>query len=1308
MADKNAQAIFTPAGGMNQDDSIITPTPGSESGNSLFQAGDYRYALNARIGSSRYDSFGDVENIKDSVGVTDFYAYGLLVTNPDFTGSLNPWQEIPGPRTWGALANKAVISTSNSGAFISNIRYQPINTVSKEISVSFLYNITSGFTNGIGLNVVFLNGTTVISSVRINSLSIVTSESNTLQVSVPDGCNAVGFQMFANAPVGGGFFDLDYFRVSGYSASSKPSGTERVIGKYEDIEFQKLYFAVYNSDNNHSIRYYDPLQNVVFELIRWSGLKFRENSFVKFAKLDNWMAFTDRVNPPRLMDTNSIGGLFAKLGEVNFREFHISFHKWGPTNPPIPRVNYDYITNNYEKLKNKCFQFSYRFIYKGNLKSCWSPISKSAITTYCGQLYSVFRKLITSIEVDIPIAILDNPGANVAYNYFDWQDQKFREAIDGVELAYREGELDLWKIWKTIPINQMTRLHYYDGNANNTPLAQDEFDQPFDTVPFLAGTVEAIDNRFVFGDVLDELDPVTNIAVTSVSSTIDPASDWNDSQSSSFPLIPAGQKDKLLRLNSLSDFSFKQRGKYKAGIQFISESGWRSLVYTTDNWIYDVSQDIGTDAFRIISFRFVLPQTFTPPKWAVGYQIMRTNCLNIDYFMFGVVNEFIPLLDNPERVIDTLSVPQNIKDRVFAHFENSKLVIGEENSRLASSNSTASASLNEYLKTNTIFNSLAPEIRNTITTTIVLNASRIYIDIDNWYNSSKASATSDNPMNKLFYNYRQGDRIRFLASDVSSPSNAQKVVYDVPILEFTGRGIIIEKPTGVQWTPGKGTGVSFSSEFNVEVYSPKIPSDSDHIFYETGEWYPVLYPGTDSRDFSKRDWNYIDNNSVTVTSYGPFDVFSKMPFFYGDVQIIGKSTYRSALIGGPYISSATIGMNPDPSRSYDFWERNNGRPAPSYKNIPVSKFKPTKACFGGKIVEESFVNNVNRFVDSDQFIYPSEYGRIRDLVNVTNAQVESVGSIFLAIGERETWSIYVNRTTIEDLSGRTQVSLSNKILGSFNALVGSYGTLNPESISKYLGKVYYWDAVKGSWIRYGRDGLTPISSNKMRNWFKELGGLLLTKYMTDDLPVAISEFDPFNEELVTRIDHSSLPTEFRGYNDYKGSLFSEADVRWKSCHNYNPELFGKIGDLLVGFYAGGIEIYERGPGCGRFNGIKYDTKIEPVFNPIPMMMKPWQTISVLSTDPWLAERIMSEYRGLKTIQLSNIPLDNFEDKEDTYWAAVLNDVNSVNVTNPLFEGQKMRSRALKVLLTLNPEVVTRSLLHYVSIGYIESPKNPVN
>src|SRR6478736_7448761 len=62
------------SGGMNQDDSIITPPAGTD-GRSLFEAGDYKYALNTRIGASRSDHIGDVENIKGTLEVTAYYVY---------------------------------------------------------------------------------------------------------------------------------------------------------------------------------------------------------------------------------------------------------------------------------------------------------------------------------------------------------------------------------------------------------------------------------------------------------------------------------------------------------------------------------------------------------------------------------------------------------------------------------------------------------------------------------------------------------------------------------------------------------------------------------------------------------------------------------------------------------------------------------------------------------------------------------------------------------------------------------------------------------------------------------------------------------------------------------------------------------------------------------------------------------------------------------------------------------------------------------------------------------------------------------
>jgi hypothetical protein len=399
-------------------------------------------------------------------------------------------------------------------------------------------------------------------------------------------------------------------------------------------------------------------------------------------------------------------------------------------------------------------------------------------------------------------------------------------------------------------------------------------------------------------------------------------------------------------------------------------------------------------------------------------------------------------------------------------------------------------------------------------------------------------------------------------------------------------------------------------------------------------------------------------------------------------------------------------MNPDIEKTFDYWDHNNGRPSIAYTDLPEVRYKGTQVRFSGKIVEESFVNNLNRMRESDQFVYPSEYGRIRDLVATSNAQVESVGTVLLALGEREAWSIYVNRTTLEDLSGRTQVSLSDRVLGSFNTLLGEHGTLNPESVSKERGRVWWWNANDGSWVRYGRDGLTEISEYKMQNWFSDLGDLVSSAYLSNEIPVVISEFDKFNKELITFQDHSTLPATFRGYSIYKGALFSEKDTRWKSTHSFTPEMMSRIKNQLVMFKDGSPWLYEKASTYGTFLGQQYDVLFEPVFNDEPALKKVWESIGIIATNMWSLERILSEYRGLKSKQQTSAIMDSFQEKEDNFYTAIPRDQNTANVANPTIDGQAMRSKAIRVLMKLDPSVNYLSLLHYVTVEAIHSPKSP--
>lgn len=1302
--------VRTPSGGMNQDDSLITPSM-DNAGRNAFETGDYRYALNARIGSSKSDNFGDLENMLGTVRVENFFVRGGQFSNSTFAGSLAGWSQIDvSPGAWTYLNNSAIINITSQDILYQSISASPGSTG----RVYFKYTINPITVSGLQIYLVFLNGTTVLSTELISSEG--GSLESSIEITTPANCNGIGIQVIGT-PIGISIFALDTFQFYSWIHGVK-GDQETVRGKYEDTEFLRVYYAVHSGLDEHAIRYYDKTTNSIYELIRWSGLNFESDRFVKMAKIDNWLAMTDRFNRPRLIDVDTIADTFEALGS-DFREFHISFHKWAPLRPPVIKRHYDGVNNNAEKFINKIWQFSYRYVYKGQLRSRFSPISLGA-----NRFFTTVTWEITSLELYVPGFLLDTPDAVVQYNYFNHNNVKFTREVIAIEYAFRESQYDLWRIFKSVDVAATGNTSVYFTNTfNGTPVAEEDISQLFDTVPFLAGTVESVDNRFMFGDCLNEYEAaqkpiITDVGVAQSDGTTPKT--WNTSDGSFFTSLSPTHQAYIASINKVSYWSFKNRGIYKAAIIYQDHLGFTSGSYTTDDLTFTIpaTQNVG-DTPSALMFKF--GSNFIPPPWAVAFQIVTTNCLNIDSFLFGLVNKFDYLIDDPDAQISNIAnISEAHRQAIDTYFANNQIVTSSDLEKIQNPKpSIAELVLRQVAaknqsSTDPISPVIQQMIRKTKLATLLTDASRLLININNWYNSSKktAAGTSNNPMNNLFYNYRKGDRVRFVGSTTSAtPSDAQKQVFDMPILEFTGNAIIVAKPENLLWiATGSSAYTNISNDWRIEVYTPLVPQSENYIYYERGEWYPILYPGTSQRTWSKTDWTYTNNGAVTATDYGDVTVLNKYPMNKGDCHYVGKTNYRdfNSVVGSNSIPFSSNGMTPDKDRLFGLWETGIGRPNIGYQYPPVARFKYTQVRFGGKIVEQSFVNNINRFREEDQRIFPSEYGRIRGLINTSNAQVESVGNILLAIGEREAWSIYINRTTLEDLSGSSQVALSDKVLGSYNTLLGSHGTLNPESISIDRGRVHWWNAVNGCWVRYGRNGLTETSFYKMRNWFREIGALLVDKYYSGSVtPWVISGFDPFNEELVTLFSHSSLPETFRGYGVYKGAIFSEIDTKWKFIHSYEPDMFSSVGTQFISFKDGDVYLHEENDeSFNTFYGVKKDTKWEPVFNDDIAMIKSWQAVAILSTHKWGVDRILSEYRGAKQKQQTSIPMTSFVEKEDNYYAPIPRDSNSPNVSNPTIEGNRMRSKAIQVLLTLDPSVNEKSLLHFAISECEDSPKNP--
>jgi hypothetical protein len=1078
---------------------------------------------------------------------------------------------------------------------------------------------------------------------------------------------------------------------SEWAAGAAPVGTNTAINKYEDKSQNKIYYFVQNSNGDDMILMFVKYERKIYELCKWSLFNFDATKFISCCKISKYLIFTDYNNAPRMVDTEDIFRLRYTMA-ANFSEYHISFAKWAPLMPPLVTA---ITTETNDFMKTGTFQFSYRYVYSGGFKSTLAPPSIWSSNHILGNMY-VFK-------ITLPGYIYDKENDD----FFTHGQSKFYEFVDYIELVYRESPIAPWKLFqrhKTTSTAIENQEFTFKNNGNIAIIPAVEGSSYFDSVPLLSGACEAIDNRPMFADNLDEFDvPEFEVEDVVVHNT-NRSNTWNF-LGTGFPgLSPTMQAIKT-RQALIQQFSYKPRGIYKAGIVYHHYTGRTWLAISPSNWIYQIPADVSTvnpqafDLFYALGFN--IPSGVTPPLDAVGYSIVRTNALNFEFFIEGVCNDikYLGKTTTPDASLaaDYKTTPASVQ-----------AVINDRNN---ASNPSSNDDLSRITAT---------AYREDVSVTTLALASRIYFDCNNWINSSKANlaGTSSRQSNDLFYNFRKGDRIRFTVFD---PSGGPLLKwYDEEIIEFTGRGFVINKPTDLVSFP-KIADASWDPAFQqVEVYRLKdFNPEETVLFYEIGEYYPITQPGTAGRDFAKRDFRYVDNATVTGELIGDslYPIYHKMPVIAGDIWCVTKGfnfDYATAASGKTGVSSITqfSQMNQDPKNAGGIWNHNNGRSFVGYEYLPTQFRKETQIRFGNKFLEDSLFIGINTFREQNQFIYPGEYGRIRSLVNTSNAQVESVGNVLVVIGEDESWSVYVNRTTLEDLSGRSQVSISDKVLGSFNTLLGSHGTLNPESVSKDSGRVIWWNAKRGVWVRYSRDGLTEFSKYGMKNWFKDLSDLLINYYYSGTAPKVISSFDDYHEEWIMRFDHAELPASFKGYTSYKCPSFSErpADKAWKPFFDYAPDIFGSMDNEVYSIIGVKVHIHEVGADFGSIYGVKKDAYIEPVSNQEERKNKVWRAVMVESSDKWEFPSIKGDWRSnVATQQESRILLANVEKKEDTYLAVIQKDMNTPNAASPeagVAQGEAMRSKALTMLMRLDPSVDYLSVLNFIIVTYDESPLNP--
>jgi len=373
--------------------------------------------------------------------------------------------------------------------------------------------------------------------------------------------------------------------------------------------------------------------------------------------------------------------------------------------------------------------------------------------------------------------------------------------------------------------------------------------------------------------------------------------------------------------------------------------------------------------------------------------------------------------------------------------------------------------------------------------------------------------------------------------------------------------------------------------------------------------------------------------------------------------------------------------------------------------IPFRNFT-SNIIFSNPYIQGTKTNELQTFELLNYKQLPIEYGAICGLQVANNTNED--GTIMLSIHKREIVSIYLGKVQFTDVSGVNTISLSNQILGSYRTTNGSLGSIHTESICNYNSFVYGFDALKGVVWRYGQNGVTRISDIGMRLFFYSLGQNRINDRSKNIYQKVISEYNTYYDEVIFTFMDYDMNHPYT--NNSFSIVWSERLNRWiskrdaKSIAGTPVMSHASMYQKMYSAYLGttGLNNYikvdkhdDNTVNTSLFYGntVQSPCNIELVVNGSLDQVKSWLDIRLQTDELWNAELITNEL-GQQTMVLNEDSelegINGFWRKlENNYYGPILRDMNTLPaVTNPIFEGNPLKSQTLKIKLVLDQSRLT--------------------
>jgi hypothetical protein len=1054
-----------------------------------------------------------------------------------------------------------------------------------------------------------------------------------------------------------------------------PSVTFYTIGSLHDEQFNRIFYFKFNTTGPwHKITCWFIDDNIEYDVLYSSqvedGFNWSKDSLIHARIVNNLLYWTDDLNEPKKINVDSA----LKLNNPSFSttaepyttlpdSYEITVIRRPPTYAPsIAKAVDDDFLNNFVAYAS--WKFAWQYIYFDGEISVLSMYSTASKLNSVEEEYN-YLSVSLSLSEQIPetariirlVAIPDNDNSDgIGFAVSTWDKRQdptpFTDHNSGlVQLSY----------------------DYYGDTVGET-IDSTTVVTPFHSVPLLTKTIELAKQRLFMGNNLNGYDtPVaTSMTVEAIEGTPGATQDVNLNWFTLFIYNPTPATPVVYF------------GCYLIYIDFASPIGWyyvpatraqdtgappaetvppasidyADLIYMGDNitdavlyWRSQLDAESGYDGFysynyydhggdiEVSGLEGSLAQSF---KSGASY---RTGMVFYDKAMrkCGVVtNSGLEILV-PNRDYAYTNIVANIQwtlDEIAAEGEIPEWAYYYAPVRTMNQKTRfflqSASNKPQYFKIDP-----ATGTYSTTTSDTYVDNESVAIGVDLTYLGQS----------RMGYSYEEG------SNDICILYKDSGEIYNLPVIGQDGKWAYLKV---------KDLGTFASEIYLYEIYTPYYKSDTEP-YYEVGQLYPILDPGTDARRYS------------TITGY-----------FYGDVFYVTR-TYAA-------VDYKFEGMNPNDDY-YQLWNTDAGRINLITLLGQVRATNQIK--WSETYVEGTLSNGLSAFTALNFNTTPLECGEINKLQLTSKIQAE--GNVMLAIHANETASLYLSEVQVVDSAGvNAYFAGSQNIIGTINILKGSFGTQNAESVVEYRGMVFWVDVRNGRVIQYSVNGLFPISSyNATRFWqlfCSQFGSMTMAQVEAlGSRPFIFGCVDPRHDEVLFTLP-KVLETPPKGYLiDYPSTIYpfdiydgqaktvvynlKENPNYWQGSYAFTPENMVYANNTLYSFKYGHLWQHNQVDSFNNFYGVQYKSRVMPIFNAGGNAIKTYSNAQLQANMVPTLTYLMSEVPFMQVTDLMDY---EWIDTEGFYYAQILR-----NKIQPTAEGynldgiltaERMRTYALRMLL----------------------------